>query len=154
MKAALLQPWLRWTWKPAEGRAKVQLGVQGQYFSLNEELSVDPRLLLSYQLSAAHSLSLGGGLYTQLNPLYLYASQPDFDPACVNCDLKMTRSGHAGLRHNWRTPQGWQFAGELFYQYIWQAPEYLNGPEYWSFNNLSELTNCRETFQKRVKVPN
>ena len=80
-------------------------GLHLQYFSLNGELAVEPRLGLKWQFAEKQSFNLGFGMHSQLQPksLYFYETYDENNDSYkrINEDLKFTRSNHYVLGYNY-----------------------------------------------------
>jgi hypothetical protein len=77
-------------------RFMVNAGLRGHYFDLNNELVIEPRLGLSYNIGKAQSVSLGYGKHSRLEPLSLYFVRVN-DGSSIsqpNKDLKVSKAHH------------------------------------------------------------
>lgn len=119
---------------------KLQLtgGASSQYFLLNKSFSAEPRVGLKYQLNQHQSISLGGGMHSQLQPMYVYfASRTDSNGVRTetNRDLDFTRAAHAVIAYDVNFSSAFRLKSELYYQYIYNAPV-SNQPSAFSVLNL------------------
>lgn len=100
-------------------------GVSSQYFLLNQKYSIEPRIGLKYEITSKQSLSLGGGMHSQLQPLYVYfASVTDSNGVRTetNKDLDFTRAVHGVLAYDVTFNTSFRLKTEFYYQYIYNAP--------------------------------
>lgn len=100
-------------------------GVHGQFLTLNNAISVEPRLALKYATTSKSSLSLGYGLHSQMQPtdVYFYRElKPDGTYDQSNMDLGFTRSHHLVLGYDIVPVKDWRIKTEVYYQYISNVP--------------------------------
>lgn len=115
----------------------INAGITDQYFLLNNSNAVEPRLGLKYSINRKQSLSLGGGLHSQLQPIYIYFATDNSSgkPVETNKNLDFTRAAHAVLAYDNNFSAHFRVKTELYYQYIYNAPV-KNYPDYFSALNL------------------
>jgi hypothetical protein len=100
-------------------------GVSSQYFLLNNKYSVEPRLGLKYNISMKQSLSIGGGMHSQLQPLYVYFASQTFTNGArieTNKELDFTRAIHGIIAYDNSFSSNFRLKTEVYYQYIYNAP--------------------------------
>lgn len=100
-------------------------GVSSQYFLLNNKYSVEPRLGLKYNISMKQSLSIGGGMHSQLQPLYVYFASQTFTNGTrieTNKELDFTRAIHGIIAYDNSFSSNFRLKTEVYYQYIYNAP--------------------------------
>ena len=126
----------------------VNAGLRGHYFDLNNELVIEPRLGLSYNIGRAQSVSLGYGKHSRLEPLSLYfagvndgsgISQP-------NKDMKVSKAHHLVLAYDISLASNLRLKIEPYTQFLFDVPvipdsnfSVLNMDADWYFNQ--ELIN-------------
>lgn len=112
-------------------------GVSNQFFLLNNSNAIEPRVGLKYSINTKQSLSLGGGLHSQLQPIYVYFASDTINGKTVetNRNLDFTRAAHGVLAYDNSFAQHFRIKAELYYQYIFNAPV-KNFPSYFSALNL------------------
>jgi hypothetical protein len=79
------------------------LGISNQYFVLNGSNALEPRAGLRYSISQKRSVSLGGGMHSQLQPFYIYFatdSSETNERVETNTGLDFTRAAHAILAYD------------------------------------------------------
>ncbi len=115
----------------------INIGASDQYFLLNGSNAVEPRIGLKYSLSKKQSLSLGGGMHSQLQPAYIYFASQTVNGIRTetNRSLDFTRATHAVLAYDNNFSQNFRVKAEIYYQYIYNAPV-KNTPNYFSALNL------------------
>lgn len=67
----LMQPYVQWKYKQSQ-RLTYNLGVHGQYFTLNGSTSIEPRAGLNFNVNEKQTLNFGLGLHSQMLPAYVY----------------------------------------------------------------------------------
>lgn len=101
-------------------------GLSSQYFFLNSKYSIEPRLGLKYAMGSKQSLSIGGGMHSQLQPMYVYfASKTNtvtWERIETNKELDFTRAIHAVLAYDNSFTANFRLKTEFYYQYIYSAP--------------------------------
>jgi hypothetical protein len=133
----LLRGFLQWQHKFTDNFL-INLGVSDQHFLLNNSNAIEPRVGLKYSINRKQSISLGGGMHSQLQPIYIYfASETDSTGKRIetNKSLDFTRAVHGVLAYDNNFAQNFRIKAELYYQYIFNAPV-KNYPGYFSALNL------------------
>lgn len=100
-------------------------GINASLFTLNNNFAVEPRFALDWRLNSRHSFSLGSGLHSQIEPLYLYfmeVKSPDGTISSPNNKVKMTRSWHNVLAYNWTISPLLRLKIEPYFQYLFNVP--------------------------------
>lgn len=126
----------------------INSGVHLLYLTLNNEISFEPRIGLSYQLPSGLTFSLGYGKHSQLEPLSIYLTEMESSGVVSrpNKNLKMTKAHHlvAGIDYSF-TPR-LRLKIEPYIQYLYDVPvipdsmySVINMDRAWYL--ASELTN-------------
>jgi hypothetical protein len=112
-------------------------GISNQFFLLNNSNAIEPRIGLKYSINSKQSLSLGGGLHSQLQPIYVYFASDTINGKTVetNRGLDFTRAAHGVIAYDNSFAQNFRIKTEIYYQYIFNAPV-KNFPSYFSALNL------------------
>jgi hypothetical protein len=102
-------------------------GIHSQYYMLNDDYAIEPRVGFNWNVSPIASLSLGGGLYSQLQPrlAYFYENNGILE----NKSLTMTKSWQAVAGYNRKFNNQLQFKAEVYYQYLFDVPVIPDVPE-------------------------
>jgi hypothetical protein len=108
-------------------------GVHTQYFGLNGELAVEPRLGLKWQLSPKQSINLGFGMHSQIQPKVIYFTE-SYDSTNqsyhkTNEDLGYTRSNHYVLGYDRMISSDFRIRLETYYQQLYNVPVKESFPE-------------------------
>lgn len=123
-KTSMIRAFTQWQHKFTEDLT-LNTGLSSQYFLLNGKYSIEPRLGLKYAITSKQSLSLGGGMHSQLQPLYVYfASKTDSNGVRTetNKNLDFTRAIHGVVAYDLTFSNSFRLKSELYYQYIYNAP--------------------------------
>lgn len=112
-------------------------GLSYQYFFLNGAQSPEPRAGLRYELSKKQSLSFGGGLHSQVQPLYIYfaTARTVNGPVETNRQLDFTRAAHAVAAYDITVFNNARIKVEVYYQYLYRVPVRITS-NYFSALNL------------------
>lgn len=133
---ALLRGFAQWQHKFSDNFL-INCGISNQFFLLNNSNALEPRLGLKYSISKRQTLSLGGGLHSQLQPTYIYFASDSLYGKRVetNRNLDFTKATHGVLAYDNNFGANFRLKTELYYQYIYNAPV-KNYPNYFSALNL------------------
>ena len=96
-------------------------GIHSQYFILNKEISIEPRLALNYTLNEKSSLALAYGLHSKIESLPLYFIKDDFGNE-VNKELELMKSNHFVVSYNLMISKNVKISIEPYYQYLSNVP--------------------------------
>ncbi len=113
-------------------------GVHYQQFLLNNSYSIEPRAGLRYSFKEDQSISIGGGMHSQLLPLYIYFSSAyigNGKTVETNKNLDFTRSTHGVIAYDVNIGKNARIKAEAYYQYLYQVPV-KQRPGYFSSLNL------------------
>lgn len=132
----LLRGFVQWQHKFTD-KFMLNAGLSNQFFLLNNSNAIEPRLGLKYSLTNKQALSLGGGLHSQLQPIYIYFASDTVNGRRVetNKNLDFTRAAHAVFAYDNNFSSNFRLKTEVYYQYIYNAPV-KSYPDYFSALNL------------------
>ena len=133
---ALIRGFAQWQHKFSDNLL-FNAGISNQFFLLNNSNAIEPRIGLKYSINSKQSLSLGGGLHSQLQPIYVYFASDTINGKTVetNRGLDFTRAAHGVIAYDNSFAQNFRIKTEIYYQYIFTAPV-KNFPSYFSALNL------------------
>jgi hypothetical protein len=133
---ALLRGFLQWQHKFSDNFL-INAGISNQFFLLNNANAVEPRFGMKYSINKKQSLSLGGGLHSQLQPIYVYFATDTVAGKEIetNRNLDYTRAAHGVLAYDNNFATNFRMKAEVYYQYIFNAPV-KNYSDYFSVLNL------------------
>ncbi len=130
---------------------RLNAGVHSQMFSLNNELSVEPRAGLEWDLTEKQALSFGYGNHAQIQPkmIYFYETEVNGENIRTNEDLKFTKSHQFVLGYNNRLSTNFRVKVEGYYQSLYNAPvsqsladySVLNEGAYFTISLVDSLVN-------------
>jgi hypothetical protein len=123
-------------------------GLHFTQLALNNNYSIEPRLGIKWAINDRHSLNIGGGLHSKIEPISIYLSDkelPDGSSINPNKNLELTKAAHGVLSYNWNFANNWRLKTELYYQYLFDVPIVAND----STNTLSAL-NFRSGFTNEL----
>jgi len=85
-------------------KLELNMGVHLQHFSVNDEITVEPRLGLTWKMGPAHSMSLGYGDHSQMEELRMYFIENNHDGVVTqpNQNLILSRAHHIVLAYQQR----------------------------------------------------
>ncbi|MBL7918209.1 MAG: TonB-dependent receptor, partial [Bacteroidia bacterium] len=122
--SSLIRGFFQWQHKFSD-KFSVISGLSGQYFLLNEKYSVEPRLGVKYELTSKQSFGLGGGMHSQLQPVYVYFASKTYstgERVETNRNLDFTRAIHAVVSYDNNFSTNFRLKTEVYYQYLYQIP--------------------------------
>ncbi len=101
-------------------------GLHSQYFGLNNEIAVEPRLGLTWQFRTDQSFNLGIGMHSQTQPKVVYFAET-YDSITdtyhrTNEDLGYTRSNHYVIGYNRMINSDFRIRLETYYQHLYNIP--------------------------------
>jgi hypothetical protein len=134
---SLLRGFIQWQHRFTD-KLMFTLGLSNQYFLLNSSNAPEPRFGLKYSLTEKQSFSLGGGLHSQLQPMYIYFATDSSENGRrteTNRGLDFTRAAHAVIAYDNSFGNSFRIKSEIYYQYIFNAPV-TKDPGFFSVLNL------------------
>ena len=96
-------------------------GAHSQYFEQNDQLTIEPRASLTWNLNYANAISFGYGNHSQLEDMKIYHLQ-DENGDNPNRDLKLARSHHFVLSYDWLINDNTRLKVEPYFQYLYDVP--------------------------------
>lgn len=135
-KTSLARGFAQWQHKFSDNLL-INVGVSNQFFTLNNANALEPRVGLKYSITRKQAISLGGGLHSQLQPIYIYFASDTIDGVRTETNKKLdfTRAAHGVLAYDNNFAANFRLKTEVYYQYIFNAPV-KNYPNYFSALNL------------------
>lgn len=123
-KSALIQPYLKWQHR-FNDRWTLNSGIHYQQFMLNNSYAIEPRLGIKWKMTEKQTLSLGGGMHSQLQPMSIYFYNTRYNDgtyAKTNKDLGFTKSNHIVLAYDNNFASDWRIKAETYYQQLYNVP--------------------------------
>lgn len=116
--------------------------------SINDDMAIEPRTGLEWTVNAAHSLSLGFGKHSQMQPASVYYLQYDDTVSNqflqTNLETGLTKANHYVLGYTWNINTNIRLKAESYYQHIYNVPVSPSLPEF-SMINAGEFFNIPTT---------
>lgn len=113
-------------------------GIHAQYFVLNENSTLEPRVGLRYQLSDQHSVGVGYGLHSRLERVNFYFARLQTAEGEVfpNKQLDFSKSQHLVLSYDYKINETVHVKAEPFFMNLYNIPM-IKGSTF-SFINLED----------------
>jgi len=136
--AVLGQAFINWQHKFTD-KLVLNAGFRYVHFFLNNTFNPEPRVGLRWSFKQNQSFSIGTGLHSQVQPLYVYFSSA-YNPATkqsekTNLDLGLTKSAHGVIAYDINLGKNTRIKAEAYYQYLFNVPV-KNSQPYFSVLNL------------------
>lgn len=101
-------------------------GLHHQHLFSNNTFSVEPRFSIKWKFKPKQALSLGYGLHSQTQPLFMYYIQSRNSHTNTyfktNLDLEFSYSHHAVLSYDYLITPNFRVKAETYYQYLFNIP--------------------------------
>jgi hypothetical protein len=136
-----LRAWSQWQHR-FNDRFYITPGLNYQYLTLNGSWALEPRIGCSWNVTDNHTLSLGAGIYSQMQPRVIYfVLAPQHSGASVqtNNDLGFTRSIQVDAGYNYLVTEDFRIKTDFYYQYLYDLPVKETIPEYSVINQGHEF---------------
>lgn len=125
------------TWKHRfNTKFSSQVGLHLQGYSLNRQVTVEPRLSVQYIPNERHAISLGYGVHNQVQSVYTSFAQIKTDAGydLTNKDLDFTTSQHFVATYDWNINEYLRFKAETYYQELSNIPVEIKRSSYSAIN--------------------
>jgi hypothetical protein len=122
----------------------LNLGVSSLYYSVNNKITLEPRVGLSYQTKGKGKLSLALGKHSQAEHFATYMYQERDSLGTIshpNKNLDFVKAYHAIAGFKTTIFKNHYFNVEVYYQYLYDIPTEKNGS--FSMANIAELQDVR-----------
>ncbi|MEM6697900.1 MAG: TonB-dependent receptor [Bacteroidota bacterium] len=101
-------------------RWQLNAGIHAMYLALTNQLSIEPRFGVRYQINRGSSLNFGYGLHSQMDPFFTYISRQQDEVTNEfirkNDDLRFNKAHHLTLAYYNQLNSRWRLGVELYYQ--------------------------------------
>ncbi len=134
---ALFQSFAQWQFRPAENWS-FTTGAHFMAYGLNDTWSLEPRAGIRWDFLPLHTLSLGYGYHSQLNPISIYFRQtkmPDGSYIRLNEALDMPKAHHFVAGYDWKINESTRLKLEAYAQWLRNAGVDAASPTYFSMLN-------------------
>ncbi len=122
--ATLLEIYSQSQFKPVQDWT-FNVGLHGQYYDLNQDFVVEPRLAINYHLNEKQTFNIGYGLHHQTQPIPIQLLEEEVRPGvfeATNKSLGFTRSHHFVAGYDLKFAKNWRAKIETYYQLIDRVP--------------------------------
>ena len=101
----------------------MNIGVNGQIFTLNNHYTIEPRLGVRQQINKKQSIGLAYGLHSRLEKLnYYFNNSLSSGETAVNKDLDFTKAHHLVLSYDWNVTDLIHVKIEPYFQQLFSVP--------------------------------
>ncbi len=123
--AVLVQAFINWQHKFTD-KLTLNTGFRYVHFLLNNTFNPEPRAGLRWSFTQRQSVSLGAGLHSQVQPMYIYFSS-SYNPVTqqsdkTNLNLGLTKSAHGVIAYDVNIGKSARIKAEAYYQYLYNVP--------------------------------
>lgn len=101
-------------------RVTLNAGLRSNYFGVNGEFTLEPRLGLRWVPHSDHAINLGYGLHSRAEELRFYLLEVDGEHP--NNNLPLSKSHHGVIGYDWRINPRARFKAEAYYQHLFDIP--------------------------------
>ena len=144
--SGMVQSFLSWKYRINNDLTLVS-GLNHTHFLLNDNMAIEPRLGVKYNINPRHNLSLGFGLHSRMESLstYNYSDlQDDGSYVYPNKNLDFTKSAHYVLGYGFRINENLHLKSEVYYQYLYNVPIHGDtSSQFSSINYSSGIPNFK-----------
>ncbi|MBX2821707.1 MAG: TonB-dependent receptor [Rhodothermaceae bacterium] len=122
-RAVTWRSYAQWMHRPSTA-LQLHAGVHVSGFSVNKETTVEPRFGLRWQLKDDQYVSLGTGLYSQIEPYGTYIVESEVDGAVFqpNRTLRKSKSWHSVLGYEYQFSPIARLKAEMYYNLGYDMP--------------------------------
>jgi len=122
--AGLIGAYVNWQHRFSD-RLILNAGIRNQYFNLNKQNVVEPRLGLKYKINEKSSINFGYGLHSNIHPLLTYFTKQEValgNYKYENKDLGFTKSHHLVAGYQTQIVEKLNLKTEVYYQVLFDVP--------------------------------
>ncbi len=120
----LLQGYSTWRHRFTQ-QLSLNTGIHAQYYSLDKEIVIEPRVSMQYIINPKHSISVGYGLHHQAQNITTSFTQTKTQSGQIqltNKGLGFTGSNHYVLTYDWNISPNLRLKAESYYQRLNDVP--------------------------------
>lgn len=106
-----------------DDRLSATLGINGQFLTLNNHWTLEPRASIRWQASARSAFAVAYGLHSRMEKMdvYFVKTQATGD-RLVNKALNFTKTHHVSLSYNYKISEDMNLKIEPYFQYLYDVP--------------------------------
>jgi hypothetical protein len=122
----LLQAYLEWKYN-ISSTLTLNSGLMAQHWTLNGTQTLEPRVGMRWNLMPRHTLSIGSGMHSQLQPMEIYYAKTPIDNTYTkyiqtNTQLGFSKSIHGVLGYDFQFNKDMRIKIETYYQHLYNIP--------------------------------
>jgi hypothetical protein len=120
----LLQTYINWKYRINE-KLEMVSGVHALFFLFNQSYNIEPRWAIKYRVHPKHSISLGAGIHSRIEPISTYMSRVQVDSVNYtqpNKNLGLSKSVHVVAGYDWAFYESFRLKAEAYFQYLYNVP--------------------------------
>lgn len=104
-------------------RISATLGINGQFLTLNNTWTLEPRAAIRWQTSSKSSFGFAYGLHSQMEKMDVYfVKAKAAGDRLVNKALDFTKTHHLSLSYNYKISDHMNLKFESYFQYLYDVP--------------------------------
>jgi len=133
----LIRGYLEWQYK-VNNRLTFNAGFDYMYYAFNKSTNPEPRLGVSYAVTANSKLNFGYGLHSQILGPTVYNRETYLGNGIyksMNTDLALIKSHHFVLAYDWNITELIRLKAETYYQLVFDAAVNANENDAYSILN-------------------
>ena len=138
---SLIRAYAQWQHK-FSNKLELNSGLYSQHVEMGNETTLEPRLGLKYKFSNKQSLSVGYGLYSQMQPRVFYFTQTSLDDGTylrTNENMKLSKSQQYVIAYDLLLNENFRFKTEVYYQDLYDIPVTHLLPEFSVLNSGADF---------------
>ena len=111
----------------------LNLGINTQYFSLNDNYTIEPRIALKWELNNDQEIGFAYGLHSRLEKINFFFTKNPITNEYNNKDLDFTKSNHFVVSYSKKISPNLHLKIEPYFQFLYDVPVIKDS--YYSFIN-------------------
>ncbi|WP_257667010.1 TonB-dependent receptor [Parapedobacter tibetensis] len=110
-------------------RISATLGANGQFLTLNNSWTIEPRAAIKWQVSSKNSFGFAYGLHSRMEKMDVYfVKTKATGDELINNDLDFTKAHHVSLSYNYKMSDNMNLKVEPYFQYLYDVPVIADSP--------------------------
>jgi hypothetical protein len=138
--AGMAQGFISWKYRLNNNLTFVS-GLHGLYFSLNDEISLEPRMALNWQAAPKLAFTMGFGIHSKVESIITYYTQLTDANGIIetpNKNLGLSKAGHIVAGCAYRISENLNSKIDLYYQELYHIPVENSDTSTFSILNTDE----------------
>jgi len=133
-------------------RLNANIGLTSQFFTLNNNYTLEPRVGLRWQWTEKHQIGIGYGLHSRLEKLNFFFTKDPISNQYNNKNMDFTKAHHIVVCFSTNLNENLLFKVEPYYQHLFNVPVIANSS--FSFINLKNDWFVNSKFENTGKGTN